>query len=74
MSALIAWAWPYLIAAGAAFVGVWRIWAAGKTAGRNQERAKNAEARDKNLDRIKRAARAKPRHGVQDDPYNRDNS
>lgn len=73
MSALIGWALPYLIAAGAALVGIWRVWAAGKKAGRNQERAKNAKDRAENIDRIKRAAGAKPSLGVRDDPRNRDN-
>jgi len=74
MEALIGWVMPYLIAAGAALFGVWRLWAAGKSAGRNEERAKHAEDRANNLDRIKRAADARPSGGVHDDPHNRDNA
>lgn len=72
MSALIGWALPYLLAAGAAVLGLWRVWASGKQSGRNQERASHAESRDKNLERIKRADAARPVGGVQDDPNNRD--
>lgn len=72
MEALIGWALPYIVAAVGALIGLWRVWAAGKKAGKNEERARYAEAREKNLERIKRAAGAKPR-GVHDDPYNRDN-
>ena len=73
MEALIAWAWPYLLAAGVALAGAWQLWASGKKAGRNEERATSAAQREKDLDRIKRAADARPRGGVSDDPYNRDN-
>ena len=72
MEALFAWAWPYLLAAGAGLFGLWRVYASGKQSGINQERASNAAQRDKNLDRIKRAADARPDRGVQDDPFNRD--
>jgi len=44
-----------------------------KKAGINQQKAKDAEARERNLDAIKRAADAKPIGGVQSDPRNRDN-
>jgi len=72
MEALIAWALPYLLAAGAAALGIWRVWASGKKAGRNQERASNAAQREKNLDRIRRADAARPVGRLQDDPHNRD--
>ena len=72
MEALIAWAWPYLLAAGVALAGAWQLFASGKRAGRDAERASNAKQREKDLDRIKRAADARPHGGVQDDPYNRD--
>jgi len=72
VSALIAWAWPYLIAAGAALLGVWKVWATGKRAGRNEERIRHAQEREENLNRIKRAANARPSGRVSDDPYNRD--
>ena len=72
MEALIAWAWPYLLAAGVALAGAWQLFASGKRAGRDAERANNAKQREKDLDRIKRAADARPTVGVQDDPNNRD--
>lgn len=72
MSAIIAWSWPFILTAGVAAVGLWRAWTTGKQSGVNQERANNAEAREKNLDRIKRADAARPSVGVQNDPYNRD--
>lgn len=72
MEALIAWAWPYVLGAGAALVAAWRVWAAGKQAGRDAERAKHAAQERENLDRIKRAADARPTVGVRDDPFNRD--
>ena len=74
MEAIISWAWPYLVAAGIALAGAWQLWAAGKQAGRDAERAKHAAQERENLDRIKRAADARPRGGVSDDPYNRDNT
>ncbi len=43
-----------------------------KQAGINQQKAKEAEARAKNLDRIKHAADAQPNGSVLDDPNNRD--
>ena len=55
-------------------VGIWRIWAAGKQAGRDAERATNATQREKSLDRIKRAADARPSADIVSDPYNRDNA
>lgn len=74
MEALIAWAWPYLLAAGVALAGAWQLWASGKKAGRNEERATNAAQREKDLDRIKRAADARPSADIVSDPYNRDNT
>lgn len=56
----------------AALAGVWRIYASGKKAGRNEEGARHAEDRDENLERIKRAADARPSGSVSDDPRNRD--
>jgi hypothetical protein len=43
-----------------------------KKAGRDSQIAKEAKAREANLDRIKRAAAARPRGGVLDDLRNRD--
>lgn len=46
---------------------------AGAKAERNKQKAKEAEARANEIDRIKRAAGAAPSVGVQSDPNNRDN-
>ncbi len=73
MEALIAWAWPYLVAALAVVGGLWMVRSGGVEYGRNQERAKHAAQERENLDRIKRAADARPSGSVYDDPYNRDN-
>ena len=43
-----------------------------KKAGVNQQKAKEAEARERNLDAIKRAAAAQPAGSTADDPNNRD--
>ena len=72
MEAIIAWAWPYLLAAGGALLVTWRVWAAGNQAGRDKERAMHAAQERENLERIKRADAARPSGSVQDDPYNRD--
>lgn len=64
--------WPYIASAAAAVIVVARIFAAGKSAGINQERAKHADQDRENLDRIRRAADARPTGSVHDDPYNRD--
>lgn len=45
-----------------------------KQAGVNQQKAKEAQARERNLEAIKRAAGARPVGGVQSDPRNRDNT
>ena len=42
-------------------------------AGVNKQKAKEAEARARNMERIQNAARAKPARSVHDDPHNRDN-
>jgi len=73
MEVLIAWAWPYVLGAVAAVFGVWSFYSSGKQAGRDAERAKHAAQERENLDRIKRAADARPTVGVHDDPNNRDN-
>jgi len=73
MEALIAGAWPYLLAAGVALAGAWQLFASGKRAGRDAERASNARQREKDLDRIKRAADARPTTDIVSDPFNRDN-
>lgn len=55
-------------------LGLWRLLAGAKKAGINQQKAKEAEQRERNLDAIKRAADARPIGGVQSDHRNRDNS
>lgn len=72
IAAIVGEVWPYVLAAGAALVAAWRVWAAGKQAGRDAERAKHAAQERENLDRIKGAADARPTVGVHDDPFNRD--
>ena len=62
-----------LVAAGGALLALWRIIAGVKQSGVDKQKAKEAEARAQNLDRIKRAADARPTGSVSDDPYNRDN-
>lgn len=58
------------IIAGMAFVGT--LLYKTKQAGVNQQKAKEAEARDKNIEALKRAADAKPSGSVSDDPNNLD--
>lgn len=61
-----------LTAIAGAAIALWRIVAGIKQSGVNQQKAKEAEARAENLDRIKRAADARPRGELSNDPYNRD--
>lgn len=56
----------------AALLGAWRIYAAGQKAGEDKQKAKEADARGKNLNRIRDAADAKPALSMHDDPNNRD--
>ncbi len=82
MSAILGSLWPYLAAAGAALVVLWRILAGAKKAGVDQQKAKEAVAREQarmeELNRIKNAADAGARvqpikPGVpNNDPYNLD--
>ena len=51
---------------------IWRVLAGAKQSGVDKQKAKEAEAREKNLDAIKRAADAKPTGSVFDDPNNLD--
>jgi len=64
--------WPYLVAAGAALLSVFGLYATGRAAGKNAQLVKEAKAREQNLDKLKRAAAARPVGGVSDDPNNRD--
>lgn len=59
------------IIAGMAFVGT--LLYKTKQAGVNQQKAKEAAARDRDIEALKRAANARPVGGVSDDPNNRDN-
>lgn len=43
----------------AALLAFWRAWAAGKSAGRNQEKAKQNDAYEKHLDAVERASSAR---------------
>ena len=60
-------------AIGAGLLALWRIVAGIKQSGVDKQKAKEAEARAKNLDRIKSAAGVRPRGELHDDPHNRDN-
>lgn len=63
-----------IIAAIVAALGaVALVFKKGSDAGRDKEKAKEAAARAKNLERIKDASAARPVGGVHDDPRNRDN-
>lgn len=62
-----------LAAVLAALAGVWRVYASGKSAGRNEQKAKEADNRADNLKRIHDASGARPAGGVSTDPHNRDN-
>lgn len=64
--------WPYIAAAAAALLSVLGLYATGRAAGKNAQLVKEAKAREQNLDKIKRAAAARPAGGVSDDPNNRD--
>lgn len=68
----------YLTAAAAALLALWRIVARIKKSGVDEQKAKEAAARDKNLVRIREAIAARDAvgpadGGVQSDPRNRDN-
>lgn len=75
MSALLASVWPYLLAAGAAVIAIFSAYAKGRSAGTDTQKAKEAEARAKNLDDIRRSndAAAAARVDELSDPNNRDN-
>ena len=51
---------------------IWRVLAGVKKSGVDQQKAKEAEARERNLEAIKRAAGARPAGSVLNDPNNRD--
>ena len=61
-----------LTAIGAGLLALWRIVAGVRQSGVDKQKAKEAERRAENLDRIRDAADAKPAGSVHDDPNNRD--
>lgn len=65
-----------LLALGAALLLAIGSWIHGRVSGakaqQNADKAKEAEARDKNIEAIKRAAAAQPTGSVSDDPFNLD--
>lgn len=73
IEAIIGWAWPYLLAIGGAVVVVWRAYASGKSAGKNEKEVEHARERAQDLERVRRAGGARPSGSVSDDPANRDN-
>ena len=78
MSALIGSLWPYIAAAIAGLLALWQFGRSQKKAGVNQEKVKQAEARNANLGRIKDAAiagehvRTQPDDPGVPDPYDLD--
>jgi hypothetical protein len=64
-------------AALAILAGIGTIMFRSERAGVNKQKAKEAEAREKNLQKIKAAVdasgRVRPDDGLHNDPYNRDN-
>lgn len=59
-------------ALAAGLLALWRMQSNAKKAGRDEQIAKEAKYRDETLDRIKRAADAKPTTDILHDPNNRD--
>lgn len=60
-------------AVGGVALAMWRTYASGKSAGRNEQKVKEAEANAKHLQRVRDAANARPNDSVSNDPNNRDN-
>ena len=65
---------PYIVGAVLAVLGLGGLWVKAENSGKAKKEAEHAKQRKKDLDRIKRAADARPAGSVQDDPYNRDNT
>lgn len=67
----------YIVTGLVALVGaggyLWNAKRKAKAEGVAEQKAKEAEARAQEIDRIKRAADARPAGGLSDDPNNRDN-
>lgn len=73
IEALIAWAWPYVLAAGVVLAGLWQTYSSGKKAGRNEKAVEQAKERARDMERLRNAADARPSSSLQNDEYNRDN-
>lgn len=78
LSTLFAQFWPYLAAAAGALVAVFAVYKKGEKSGKDGMKVKEAEARAKNIEDIKRSQRAADavKHdpaGELSDPNNRDN-
>lgn len=75
VASIVATVWPYLIAGGAIILALLGYGAQRKSAGVAEQKAKEAEARAKNLDDIRRSndAAAGVRVDELSDPNNRDN-
>lgn len=73
----LSWLTGKLVGYGAAALAllgvVGKIFLTGRKSGEDAMKAKEAEARDKNLKRIHDASNAKPTGGVHNDPNNRAN-
>lgn len=57
----------------ASVAALFRAYVAGRSAEKSKQKAKEAESRAKELERIRDAALARPSGSVSDDPNNRDN-
>ncbi|GGA50982.1 hypothetical protein GCM10011385_00280 [Nitratireductor aestuarii] len=64
---------PYIVGAVLAVLGLGGLWVKAENLGKAKKEAEHARQREKDLDRIKRAADARPSGSVHDDPFNRDN-
>lgn len=78
LSALLTQFWPYLAAAAGALVAIFAVYKKGEKSGKDGMKVKEAEARAKNIEDIKRSQRAadavKPSAADElSDPNNRDN-
>lgn len=74
---LVGGLWPYIAAAVGGLFALWQYGRTQKKAGINEQKAKEAVAREQDIQNIKRAADAGARvriddDGMLDDPYNRD--
>lgn len=72
LTAFLAQFWPYILAGVVGLLAMFKARQSGVNAERNAQKAKEADAYEKHIQDIERAAAAQPRGGVSDDPYNRD--